>query len=314
MSKTVIILGNGFDLSLGLPTSYSSLVKGEQFEAEVSNGNKLACYLKEKSAKTTNWHGFEEELLNYVNERKPDADDLYDEFSSLKKAVKSYYAYVDNNCLCKPGIGSDMLINNYGSRLQTPQDELLVINFNYTSSVDRVIYESAGKIGGAMLTGLKILENLLALMYAFNGKDYRSSLNHIREAHPHGDVEHDIVLGISDYEELDEEYIFLKKSATMNFSPGFTEKDLFAANKIIIFGHSLGVPDQHYFRELFYLQSQMESGSKRFIFYYYGEKERLNLMKVLDRMTGRQLGQFQMNNNVSFIDSSTIGYKTIYKF
>ena len=66
MNKTVIVLRNGFDLSIGLPTSYYSLIESEQFLKEVERRNKLALFLKESASNTSNWYGLETDLLRYT--------------------------------------------------------------------------------------------------------------------------------------------------------------------------------------------------------------------------------------------------------
>ena len=58
---TCLIIGNGFDLNLGLPTSYGNFVESEQFKDMVTRGNKLAIHLKSKY-ELQNWIDIENEL------------------------------------------------------------------------------------------------------------------------------------------------------------------------------------------------------------------------------------------------------------
>ena len=46
--KTVLIIGNGFDLSLKYPTSYSDFMKSQYFVDLVLKKNTLAKYLQYK--------------------------------------------------------------------------------------------------------------------------------------------------------------------------------------------------------------------------------------------------------------------------
>ena len=66
--NTCIIIGNGFDINLGLPTSYTDFVKSTHFNDMVKRGNELAKYLKSKF-ELQNWIDIENELKTYSLER-----------------------------------------------------------------------------------------------------------------------------------------------------------------------------------------------------------------------------------------------------
>ncbi len=66
--NTCIIIGNGFDINLGLPTSYTDFVKSTHFDDMVKRGNELAKYLKSKF-ELQNWIDIENELKTYSLER-----------------------------------------------------------------------------------------------------------------------------------------------------------------------------------------------------------------------------------------------------
>ena len=62
MEKGVLILGNGFDLDLGLKTSYSDFMDSDDFKAIVDN-NYFARYLEEKRSELGgNWIDIENEI------------------------------------------------------------------------------------------------------------------------------------------------------------------------------------------------------------------------------------------------------------
>ena len=58
---TCIVIGNGFDINLGLPTSYADFVKSTHFDDMVKRGNELAKHLKSKF-ELQNWIDIENEL------------------------------------------------------------------------------------------------------------------------------------------------------------------------------------------------------------------------------------------------------------
>lgn len=313
MAKTVIVLGNGFDLSLGLPTSYHSLVESSQFLEEVEKGNRLARFLKESTRNTSNWCGLESDLLRYTKLGGNNYDFLYSDYISLKKAIKAYYLYVNNNFVCKPSIGSDVLISNYARYLQAKNSELLIINFNYTTSAKRVIYNSAGRYGGKFLKFIEIFDDFSDIISDLTGEQFSPYLKHIRVIHPHGTVEDDIIFGVNDNADIGDS-IFLKKSAAKSYRPNFNWNDLNSSAEIIFYGHSLGETDHQYFNDFFFQQADINATPKKMIFYYYGETERLKLMKELDTLTRQRLGSLQMNNDIIFVDSSNNDYEITHKF
>ena len=313
MAKTVIVLGNGFDLSLGLPTSYRSLVESSQFLEEVEKGNILAQFLKKSAKNTSNWCGFESDLLRYTKLGEHNYDSLYSDYISLKEAIKAYYLYVNNNFTCRPSIGSDVLFNYYTRHLQAKNGELLIINFNYTNSAKRVINNSLGRRAVKLLMFVEFIDEIGDIYSAFTGEQFNPNLKHIRVIHPHGTVEDDIIFGVNDNADMGD-FIFLKKSAAKSYRPNFNWNDLNSSTEIIFYGHSLGETDHQYFNDFFFQQADINATPQKMVFYYYGETERLKLMKELDTLTCQRLGSLQMNNDILFFDSSDTNYEITHKF
>ena len=66
--ESALIIGNGFDLSLGLSTSYMDFVNSDEFQVLLDMQNQLAIYLK-ANAELQNWIDIENELKLYsINE------------------------------------------------------------------------------------------------------------------------------------------------------------------------------------------------------------------------------------------------------
>ncbi len=307
MHKTVLILGNGFDMNLGLPTSYHHLVNSTEFQQEILKGNSLAQYLKTKENTISNWIGLENELVVYVSSVRPNKDVFIQEFTALKNIISTYYKRVNESEPIKFNMASDVFIENYVGRLKHPDEELLILNFNYTCTPMRVLdayWKTPGKF-------LKYADQLLEIISCFTGEPYAPKLKHLKEIHPHGTIVDNIIFGVSDKENVGE-YIFLKKSVDRHYSPRFSSDDLLSANEIIIFGHSLGKTDHHYFKDLFMKQSEIGAESKNIEIYYYGEQERLKVMNELDCLTEHRLSNLHMNNRIKFIDSSIADYDVSY--
>ena len=61
--KNVLVIGNGFDLSLGLSTSYMDFVNSDEFQILLNMQNQLAIYLK-VNAELQNWIDIELSLIH----------------------------------------------------------------------------------------------------------------------------------------------------------------------------------------------------------------------------------------------------------
>lgn len=62
--STLLIVGNGFDLNLGLKTSYANFIESEQF-AKICNSNNFAKYLKNQNS-IQRWVDIENEIPQYL--------------------------------------------------------------------------------------------------------------------------------------------------------------------------------------------------------------------------------------------------------
>ena len=60
----IIIIGNGFDLSLGLKTSYKDFIESDSFTLLLKKENSLTIYLNGKQ-EINNWVDIEKELTEY---------------------------------------------------------------------------------------------------------------------------------------------------------------------------------------------------------------------------------------------------------
>ncbi|MBR3743627.1 MAG: hypothetical protein IKN31_00780 [Bacteroidales bacterium] len=302
MALSILILGNGFDRNLDLRTSYNELIKSPEFQKLLDSGNQLAQYINQIAP--SKWHGLEKSLSQYAQDIHPDSNLFLKEYNSLKDTIKQYYLKISMECVVKPCMASDVLISNYIPRMQKPSDSLLIINFNYTNTASLILKAYLGWEGRI----INFLENIMSLF----DSSYQSRLSHLQMIHPHGSVDNEIVFGVSDSDDVGD-YIFLKKSTSKTYVPGFSDSVLNCAEAIVFFGFSLGEPDHHYFENLFHELSLGKQGRKRIVFYYYGEKERLKLMSELDVLTNNHLSKLRMNNDVMFYDNSQ-AYEPTYLF
>lgn len=86
MKKKIIIIGNGFDISLGLKTRYSDFIQNKDFSVLIRTNNNLAYFLKTKFEKA-NWIDIELALLEYIHKLK---EQDYKEFITKKLELNSH--------------------------------------------------------------------------------------------------------------------------------------------------------------------------------------------------------------------------------
>lgn len=98
--ETLLIVGNGFDLSMGFKTSYGDFMKSSYFPHEETSS--LCSYLHKQYEENMGWIDIENELSEYsrilttkkLNAKKIntilDIDSLREEYDELKSSLKCY--------------------------------------------------------------------------------------------------------------------------------------------------------------------------------------------------------------------------------
>ena len=81
----IIIIGNGFDLNLGLNTSYYNFIKSSHFIRLVKLKNHLAVYLNNIN-NLNNWIDIEKELKNFANDKNVKKNDFHKQFKALSQS------------------------------------------------------------------------------------------------------------------------------------------------------------------------------------------------------------------------------------
>ena len=287
--KLVLVIGNGFDLDLGLPTSYQDFLKSSEFRKYldsthmqtdygyvVGDIDNLFQYLNEKY-QCQNWIDIEMELKdlasrtfktvdgkgNTVNAIPVATDAKAKSFEVLCKQLCLYLKNLDYNFVKGSSTALKLLsvINEYASVCE-------IITFNYTD------------------------------LHKLN--DELSEKLRVRIDHVHGSIkDRDIIIGFEDEVEIDKSYSFMIKSFNPAFRSHNVRQKLLDADEIIFFGHSLGETDYHYFEDLFRFQSQPEhcKGPKIIRIFTYDEKSRIDILFQLRAMNKKRTDMlFDLNN------------------
>lgn len=265
--KIVMIIGNGFDLNLGLETSYNSFINSKEFNELTDKGSKLANYLLNKS-ELKHWIDIENELKEYSNKvfKDPNREPFKQDYVDLCNNLCLYLNKIDYSIINKESKAYSLFC-----QLIKKDADIYIYDFNYTESISKIIED--------------------------NDPDKKAEI-HLFKVHGSAADNH-IVFGVEDNAYIDENDAFLYKSAShyynfkLNINVELNDSDL-----IVVMGHSLGETDHFYFQDFF--RRQYNSTSKGFLFTYYTEKGWYNMMKQLQRLTLRNLAIFRSNNNIEF--------------
>lgn len=258
--KVVFVIGNGFDLNLGLKTSYKNYMDSDCFKdcAKIHSylptdcdGVNLFDYLIEKGRDKENWIDLEKELADFVisqTEQKLEAGELEEiTFSALK----------DNLCTYVKNIKHEINPDSIAFKL------LKILNLNPFIDIISFNY-----------TDLNRLETINATIHYVHGTLSDNS----------------IILGFQDALDIDPSYAFMIKTFSQHYKSHNVREKLLDADEIIFFGHSLGEVDYHYFEDLFKRQSQPEKANQKLILRIFtkDEKSRINILLRLRDMNEKR--------------------------
>lgn len=261
MKQTLLILGNGFDLSLGLKTSYTNFVEYIVAKEEMSNNNLFSKLKLEHETK--GWVDIEVSLKKYVLEFSKMGKELDEKVRKEQaKIVKKEFDEIRN------------ILNEYIQRGQFDGLSPLRKHRPYDSS------SNAAKV----FTAIKHKENIEVLSFNYTNLTLLGlEMGNGSFDWVHGSCEDHIVFGADDDNNISEEYGFILKSVQKRKSY-FIEKKLREADRVIIFGHSLGETDFHYFSQFFKDQSNSLLSNFKSKEIYIFTKSRSDIYSNLRRM------------------------------
>ena len=289
-------MGNGFDLDLGLKTSYKSFIDSTYFkerlkkESNIGDDSNVFSYLYEKIG-LKQWIDIEQELLT---------------LATLKKKVRNHKGNLVDG------------LNKANIDLEYTFDCLLTELCNYLQSLD---YNNI-KINS---TALKILKAVVSYpnseIISYNYTDIMRLAPIIKTAidcpieYVQGSLrDRSIILGFQDDVEIDKSFCFMIKSFNPNFRSHNVRAKLLDADEIIFFGHSLGSTDYHYFEDLFRYQSQPDKANQNLVLriFTYDENARRDILFQLRKMNNKrtdmiyELCDFEIYRTESGVDEYKI--------
>ncbi|MFB6342870.1 AbiH family protein [Saccharicrinis sp. FJH62] len=269
--EAVLIIGNGFDLNFGLKTGYNDFVASNYFKSLAEKGNSLVNYLEQQNS-LLNWIDIENELKKYSSKIAKDDKGFFYEFVELSMSLSKYLKTIKLDSFDR---------NNHGFKLINKLKDytLLIIDFNYTDTVIRLVEEIIDEDSNQLIDLVKI----------------------------HGSIAEDnIIFGVEDQASIKSEHVFLKKSVNKNFKAIDFNLPIEQCSNFFVFGHSLGETDHMYFSDFFYnATSNKYYEKKNIILYYYGEESYYSLFSQIDVLTRKKISKLKQRNNFHMINTKT---------
>lgn len=264
--STVYIIGNGFDLNLGLKTSYKDFLKSDFFLQYLGPENKLFNFLHNVHEESK-WIDIEKELEKFSKQ-----NDGYNyflrEYKELCSALKAYMKSIDTKSIDRKSEAYRLFSSEH------LRGQITIINFNYTNSVLNIIK---------------------SLGYTKNEID-------MQIMHIHGSIDIDeIIFGVDDKARIDDSHTFLYKSVSSIYNGKKCASALRDFEKLYIFGHSLGESDHMYF-DFFRSLSTYPDNDKEVNIYHYGEEDKYRIFKQLQRLTGNEVSKLKNHATLNIID------------
>ncbi len=265
--KELIIIGNGFDLNLGLKTSYGDFIQSENFLSLWSTSNLFPSYLRGANS-DDNWIDIENVLKKVSQQYTNPEEDFY----QLCEKLKEYISSISYDKLNRDSHAFKFISSLMGL-------DFLILDFNYTNTTKLLLTEIGFPPDMISKTLIKV----------------------------HGSIEEgNIIFGVEDDAEINPSHVYFKKSYSRTFKGINLFNEAAKIETIKIFGHSLGDTDFMYFHKLFQtISNEAYDGlSKTIHLYHYGRESYKNLHIQLQKLTVNNLFSLKQNNQFNSIDTS----------
>lgn len=283
--NNVLIIGNGFDLDLGLPTRYSDFANSDYWPHvdrvpdgrsvfSIADGEEYHAlpFSLEKRCKTENWFDLEESILDYATKEVSGlANDLY----SAKNDIDYYHELQSKLCDYLIDVQSNTPINTKalaGDILRAVLDNGYfdnIFSFNYTD--------------------LNYLAKQLGISQT------------IKYTHVHGKLsDRSIILGVNE-SNLKDEYDEFHKSTSEFYRSNNITQALDEASEVIFFGLSFGLIDFDYFANFFISLNDKLIPEKEKKHISFFTKDVTSGKDIVKRLRNAGINQYQLRSN-SFLN------------
>lgn len=277
----LIVVGNGFDLSLGLKTSWKDFLSSSQF-VSFANRNLLFQHLKAKFS-IQNWIDVENELGEYAKEIHKLPNNLNDvqqyknDFRILTDSLSSYFS--ENQIGDRFNSWGDTKAGELIRKVQEIANKKIkpvtVIDFNYTNTFKKLAEIHEGEESNFRVINIHGLYSKQDIIFG-----YEHSQNDLPTRN----------------------FGFIKKSYRSNYSGTILKNQLELQSEVVFFGHSLGSSDHFYFKDFFSSLRNSQSNKDVKVFYY---KDIDPIHAEIDEMVNNSMHEIKsgLNSKLSFINS-----------
>lgn len=289
MSKKVFIIGNGFDLDLGMNTRYSDFVKSNKWPSGRYIGRNLHTHLSNR-AHLSKWFDLEKELLIYSKLEGRESN--LHHYKSLVGIDKEFFEHLVNSLTAYIREEEAKDVRDYSFAAEVFRTIIKsrkfssIYSFNYTN-----LYKIAAKLG---------------------------IRDEFKYDHVHGSVKNnDIILGVEEKSDLIPGYQFLYKTYSPHYESHSIQYDMLEAEEVVFFGHSLGHNDYHYFEAFFQEQCRdgmKRSDGKRITIFTYDDPSRIEILDQLRQMNDKKTDLLFNLNQMQFICTKEGGGERLERF
>lgn len=266
-----VVIGNGFDLNLGLKTSFQDFIASPVYLKNKSKLHYINEHVEDMQEKN-NWIDMEIALKEIAIEIPLLGTKLKKEYDSLSGSL---HEFIEERSKIKvdfdKGYYSRLIKNLIEKNVKN-----LYVNFNYTPT----LYDLFKSCGVDDCTDIHML---------------------------HGSIESkSIVFGVEDNAGIDKSYDYLYKTSKPYYNPSKVLRLMKNIKVIVFMGHSLGETDHHFFSLIFRKSCKPLAKSNKenfhFLFYYYVVEDIIRMKNEIRKMIEPEYSMmdFYMNNIVEF--------------
>jgi len=283
MAELALIIGNGFDIDMGIPSKYSDFANSPEFHDltrrmhdmfyEEERKDSLVLQIQQASY-NSNWFDIEEEIYKYVVDHPCLEENMIRhvraEFDALKKALTAYL----NRITSKFTAGEKKLSTYLYDRLRQCPLTVTEIYFNYTNPQQYM--------------------KLPLRQEQFYGAQHWFT-------YVHGSLRYnDIVLGcdLQEGEKVNRQLSFMYKYNMLNRA-NHVARNLLEAKEIIFFGHSINEMDFGYFKDFFKAASATPEPIRHLTIITYDEQSERN---IKDNIRNQGISVTELYNNLWTFD------------
>ena len=284
MAQLALIIGNGFDIDMGLPSKYSDFIKSNEWNEAVK---RVEIFLQsndyqehsligqlQSASQDSKWFDIEQEIHKFVLSHPDNTEqaigEIKWEFELIRNALTAYLKRTTTNFTANPEKCSTYLMY----RLRECPLTVTEILFNYTNPHEYL--------------------KLPLQMEVFNGAQHWVT-------YVHGSLRNnDIVLGcdIQPGEEVNRQLSFMYKYNMLN-KANHVARNILEAKESIFFGHSINEMDFCYFKEFFRAASASPNPIRHLtIITYDNESER----NIKDNIRNQGISVTDLYNNLWTFD------------